>query len=116
MFASERAPKYRSMVGVPVTVTGSENRTSQPITSPATKAPPAPEPVPVGVTERIPAGVPSGAAAPSTRAAAWFATACVPRPSVAAPVTGFRIVPPFSESAVAAMPIPSASRSAAATV
>ena len=109
------SPRYRWAVGDPLTTTGSEKRTAHTITSPARNAPPAPEPVPSGVTETTVGPTPS-AAPPFTVKPPSFATAWLPRPSAAALPAPSRIVPPFSESAEAPTEIPSESASPLTTV
>ena len=55
-------------------------------------------------------------AAPSTLWLLAFAIAFVPKPSAASVPAPLRIVPPFSDSALAPTPIPSESASVARTV
>ena len=94
--------------------TGSENRASQKMKSPAVKTPPAPLPNPPGVTERIRGGAVS-ASDPFTGKAAAAVSAWVPRPSAAAFPAASAIDPPSRVSAEAPTPIPSESESPDAT-
>ena len=106
-----RVPIVRKIRGVPVTSTALLNVTVAQMVSPRSKVSPT-----TGDATATPA-TPGGPRALSTLWAAAAAIAFVPRPRPAAvlPSRASAIVPPFSASAVAPMPIPSESASPAAT-
>ena len=99
--------------GEPVTATGSLNCTSISTVSPRTKTEPS-RGEDASVTP-VTVGAAVSTRSASTRCPAAFAIAWPPRPSRASILSRSLMAPPFSDSAPAAMPMPSPSRSPSCT-
>ena len=101
--------------GVPATVAASLKVTVASISSPATKTPPAPCPVPESETP-VTTGPVASAPPPATTKSSSSPRAWVPRSSAAGLFAASRIVPEFRVSAEAATETPFASVSPETTV